>query len=296
MDAQAEWPILVGVDGSDTALDAARWAAGEAGRRGLRLRLLAVTAWTVYQPAPEMLGPDTAREVAPRFAAEHLARARTEAARTLPDDRIDQDVHSGYPAEVLREESARAALLVVGNRGRGGFTGLLAGSVSTTLAATSACPVVIHRGSATPDGPVVVGVPRSADGDGALGFAFEEARLRGADLVAVHAWSDAFFDPDLAALVDRAAIELREAAALADALASWQEKYPEVTVLPRLAADPPAAALVRESDGAQLVVVGSRGRGAVAGLLLGSVGRATVHHAHCPVAIVRPAGEPPAEV
>ena len=181
-------------------------------------------------------------------------------------------------------------MFVVGNRGRGGFTGLLAGSVSMALAATSACPVVVHRGVPTPEGTVVVGVDGSPDGEAAIGYAFEEARLRQAPLVAVHAWSDEVFDPAVAALLDRAGIEQREAAVLEEAMAPWQQKNPDVRVRTRLALDSAAGTLVGESGSAQLVVVGSRGHGGLAGLLMGSVSRAVVHHAHCPVAVVRRIG------
>lgn len=291
MDAPNEWPILVGVDGSDTALKAVRWAATEAGRRELDVRLVAAVPWTTFQPiglAP--LGQEYAREAALRAAEDHLAGARAEAERTLPSARIGQEVCGGSAAEVLQYESARAGMLVLGNRGRGGFTGLLAGSVSTTLAATAACPVVVYRGTPSPEGAVVVGVDGSPDGDAALGFAFEEARLRGAELVAVHAWSDDVLDPAVVAVLDRVAIERRESGVLADTVAAWQGKYPDVVVRSRLVADRPAGALVAESGAAQLVVVGSRGHGTVAGLLVGSVSRATVHHSRCPVAVVRRSG------
>jgi nucleotide-binding universal stress UspA family protein len=291
MDASTGWPILVGIDGSDIALDAARWAAAEAGRRDMPVRLVAAVPWSMFQPIGlPHLGQEYARDAALRVAQDHLARARAEVERTLPAARVDHEVRGGNPAEVLYEESARAGLLVLGNRGRGGFAGLLAGSVSTTLAAAAACPVVVYRGPSVPDGPVVVGVDGSPDGDAALEFAFEEARLRGAELVAVHAWSVDVFDPAVGSLLDRPAFEHRESEVLAGTLAAWQAKYPEVIARPRLSADRPAAALVAESGAAQLLVVGSRGHGQVAGLLLGSVSQATVHHSHCPVAVVRRAG------
>lgn len=297
MDGPTEWPVVAGVDGSDTAVSAVGWAAREADRRGRRLRLVAAVPWAVFRPiGVPAIGQERARDAALQLAAAHLTRAREEAARTLPEERIEQEVRAGNPAEVLHEESARSGLLVLGNRGRGGFTGLLAGSVGTALAATAACPVVVFRGTPAPDGPVVVGISGSPDGEAALGFALEEARSRGAELVAVHACSDEVFDPAVAALLDRATLEERQTALLSDTLASWREKYPEVRVRPRLALDSPAAALVGESAAAQLVVVGSRGHGAVAGLLLGSVSRPTMHHSRCPVAVVRHVAARPSEM
>lgn len=285
--AQQQWPVLVGVDGSDSALDAVRWAAGEASRTGAPLRLVSVVPWSSYASLGPALGNSGNREAELRAADEHLDAAAREAVRAAPLERIEREVRDGRASTVLHEESARAACVVLGTRGLGGFTGLLAGSVTVAVTAAADCPVVAVRGSATGDGPVVVGVDRSTGSDAAVGLAFEQATSRGADLVAVHAWNDEVVDPFVMAALDSSAIEAGERAALDDHLTGWSQKYPGVSVRRQVVRAHAAGALIRESSDAQLVVVGSRGRGGLAGLLLGSVSQALLQHAHCPVLVAR---------
>ena len=282
-------PIVVGVDGSDEAGEATRWAAREAERRGASLQLVEAVPWKGFRA----IGPSLAfeqydgREFALRAAREHAEGAAAEACRTVPHERVTYDVRSGTAIDVLRAGSEHADLLVVGGRGRGGFAGLMAGSTAVSVAARSRCPVIVARGSvADGDAPIVVGVDGSDEGEVALEFAFEQASSRDVPLVAVHAWSDEVFDPAAAALLRPEDIERNESAFLQSVLAVWQRKYPRVAVRSRLVLDRPAAALVAESSDAQLVVVGSRGHGETVGMLLGSVSRAVVHHSHCPVAVV----------
>ena len=197
----------------------------------------------------------------------------------------------GFPTPALQAESADAALVVLGDRGLGGFTGLLLGSVAVSLAAHAACPVVVVRGpefdaSAPRVEPVVVGVDGSPASEAA--FAFAAAALHAVPLVAVHAWCDLVVDPTVAPLLDDA-LESDEREVLAERLAGWSQEYLDVDVRRLVVRDRPARALVQESASAQLVVVGSRGRGGLAGMLLGLVSHALLHHAHCPVAVVRPA-------
>ncbi len=137
--------------------------------------------------------------------------------------------------------------------------------------------------------PVVVGVDGSPTSEAAVGFAYEAAASRRVGLVAVHTWSDTVADPELAVLLDRQVIEDGERRVLAERLAGWGEKFPDVAVERVVTCDGPAHALLGRAAGAQLVVVGSRGRGEFAGLVLGSVSNALVHRAPCPVAVVRPA-------
>ncbi len=282
------WPVVAGVDGSASARAAVGWAAREARLRDLPLRLVAAVPLTSFRPVGwPPPGQEHGREVVMRRAAEHLDAARVIAERALPADRVAVEIRDGGPAEVLRDESASAQVAVVGNRGLGSVTGLLAGSVSQALAASAVCPVVVHRGVATPAGTVVVGVDGSPDGELALGYAFGQARLRGAALVAVRARGEEVVEPVDAAVPDPATAEKQEAAALDDVLDLWRPSYPDVAVHPRLVPDRAASVLVGESGGARLVVVGSRGHRALAAMVLGSVSRATVHRAHCPVAVVR---------
>lgn len=174
----------------------------------------------------------------------------------------------------------------------GRISGLLLGSVAQSLAGQAGCPVVVVRGDAAgavpTEGPVVVGVDGSPTGEAALAFAYEAAADRSAPLVAVHAWMDAVVDPVMVPLLDRELMETEERVVLAERLAGWAEKYPEVAVRRVVILDRPVHALLEAARDAQLLVVGSRGRSGVRGLLLGSVGHAVLHRSPCPVAVVRP--------
>ena len=298
---QTQRAVVAGVDGSECGLQAVRWAAAEALQRQLPLRLVAAHAWPsgglVGDPG---LGVDY-RAVLRDVVLGHLATAAADARQVAPELDIEQVEVTGYPVPVLLGESAHAEIVVLGDRGLGGFTGLLIGSVAVEVTAHASCPVIVVRGS-EPDRtvprpePVVVGVDGSPTSEAATAFAFEAASLRRVPLVAVHVWRDVLVDATMAPLLDWDVIDSDEREVLAERLAGWTEKYPDVPVRRLVARDRPARALVEESGRAQLVVVGSRGRGGFHGLLLGSVSQALLHHAHCPVAVVRsPRGdEPPA--
>ncbi|GAA4677792.1 universal stress protein [Pseudonocardia yuanmonensis] len=282
--------VVVGVDGSDSALDATRWAAAEAARRGCGLRLVAAVAHTMFRPiGVPQLGQEYQRRVWERAADEHLTAAVAAAREAAPGIDVQHEVRDGEARRVLCAESERAALLVLGSRGRGGFTGLLLGSVAVSAAAHASCPVVVVRGQALPHGPVLVGVEGRGDEDEqALLFAFEEAALRAVPLVAVHTWSSAVLDPFLVPTLDPKAVLAEEEQLLEERVAVWRGKYPGVEVHLAVAFDGAAGALVARSEGAGLVVVGARGLGAAGGLTMGSVSQAVLHHAACPVAVVRP--------
>jgi nucleotide-binding universal stress UspA family protein len=282
--------VVAGVDGSECGLKAVGWAAAEAARRQRPLRLVAAHTWVsggiIGDPG---VGADP-ETVLRQVSLGHLAVAAAAAERVAPGLDVERVEATGLAVPVLQAESTTAELVVVGDRGLGGFTGLLLGSVAVELSAHASCPVVVvrepERGAAGP-APVVVGVDGSPTSEAAVAFAFEEASLRQAPLVAVHVWRDVLVEPTLAPLVDWDALESDEREVLAERLAGWTGKYPDVHVSRRVVQDRPAAALVDESGHAQLVVVGSRGRGGFRGLLLGSVSQALLHHARCPVAVVR---------
>ncbi|MCE3553161.1 universal stress protein [Pseudonocardia sp. RS11V-5] len=284
--------VVVGVDGSDSALDAVRWAATEADRRGAALRLVEAVPWTVYTSiGVPQLGADYQRRVLTEAAEQHLKAASEAARQTRAEITVTTEVRGGDAAPVLRDEATSALMIVVGTRGLGGFTGLLLGSVATAVAAHAAAPVVVVRGGGAqrePVAPVLVGVDGGPEGEAALAFAFDEAARRQAPLVAVHTWGDPITDPYLAGYVDWPVVEADEQRILDDALAAWTAKHPEVPVERIVVRARPAAALVERSRDAGLVVVGSRGRGTVRGALLGSVGQAVLRHADAPVAVVRP--------
>ncbi|MET0189092.1 MAG: universal stress protein, partial [Pseudonocardia sediminis] len=172
-------------------------------------------------------------------------------------------------------------------RGRGGFTGVLAGWVTVAVPARAHCPVTVVRGTATADGPVVVGLDGSRESDAALAFAVEEAAARRAPLVALRAWGDLVLDAYTVPPLDRDAVDAAERETLTTTLAGWSEKFPDVEMRIVISHQPPASALIGLSSDAQLVVVGSHGHGAFSGLMLGSVSQAMIQHAHSPVAVVR---------
>ncbi|HZG90280.1 MAG TPA: universal stress protein, partial [Pseudonocardia sp.] len=219
------------------------------------------------------------------------ADAKAVAAQAEPDLQVSPEVLTGMPVGVLTEQARGAQLLVLGTRGLGGLAGLLVGSVAVGLAAHAACPVVVVRGEVREgrsELPVVVGVDGSPTSEAAVAFAFDAAAGRGVPLVAVHTWAQTAFDAEVAAMIDWDAVARDEQEVLAGRLAGWGQKYPDVEVRPVVARDGAAHALVEQSRTAQLVVVGSRGRGNAAGLLLGSVSHGVLHRSRCPVAVVRP--------
>lgn len=281
--------VVVGVDGSDSSLAAVDLAATEARLRGLPLRVVHAFMW------PELGAPLGPSPYGPpegglqNDAERLLAQAVERAGQAAPDLDVDSELVTGGAAAVLVEESRAAAMVVLGDRGLGGFTGLLVGSVAVQLAAHAHCPVAVVRGRPEPSGPVVLGVDGSPEAGPAVLQAFGEASLRKAEIVAVHAWVEPV-PPQLGAVLpvvyDTAPIEAEEARLLAEALAGCRERYPEVVVHEELVRAPVRDHLIDRSAQAQLLVVGTRGFGGVRGLLLGSVSQAALHHADCPVLVV----------
>ncbi|WP_037070388.1 universal stress protein [Pseudonocardia acaciae] len=289
MSSRAGRPIVVGVDGSRTALDAVRWAAEEARRRGLAVRLVCAFAWADALPLEAELAARDYRTMLMATLRARVNEAAAAVAELAPEIRVEKEVVAGYPVQALRAESERAALLVLGGRGAGGVLGLLVGSVATAMAGHAACPVVVVREPADSSAilPVVVGVDGSPHSEAAVAFGYEAASLRGVPLVAAHTWSDLLFDPQVAPMMDWDTIVTREREVLAERLAGWAEKFPDVEVRRVVVRDRPAHTLLEQAAHAQLLVVGSRGRGQLAGLVLGSVSHAVLHNAPCPVAVVR---------
>lgn len=292
-DEDARRRVVVGVDGSPDALRAVRWAARDAARRGADLDLVAAIVWAEDRlPGIPALVPDRTGDVLRNLAMLALDEAEATAAEAAPGIVTTRREVVGFAPSVLRAAARGAEVLVVGDRGRGRIASVMAGSVAVALAAHASCPVVVVRGaledgSAEATGPVVVGIDGTSRSDAALAFAFAEASAQGARLLAVHTWSDVVNDPYLAPLIRWELVAEDEANRLADRLAGWQEKYPEVEVEQLVARGRAAHVLLDRSVGARLVVVGSRGHGEVLGLLLDSVGNALIHGASCPVAVVR---------
>lgn len=291
MSTQQARTVVVGIDGSDSALETARWAADEAARRHSRIRLVHAFGWTTEVVVGHPALGEQRRDVLLDHARRHLAAAAAAAAERAPGVTVEQELVVGHPIAVLVAESRHAELLVIGDRGLGRIGGLLLGSVAMALASHGQCPVVVARGAEeelTASAPVVVGIDGSPVSERALAFAYEEAALCGAPLVAVHTWLDLVADPAVGLLMDWEAIEAEEQAVLGERLAGWAQKYPDVPVRRVVTRDGPTHALLTEAAGARLMVVGTRGRGGFAGLLLGSVSHAVLHRSPCPVAVVRP--------
>ncbi|MCU1662855.1 MAG: UspA protein [Pseudonocardia sp.] len=286
--------IVVGVDGSEQALQAVRWGAAEAERRHAPLRLVSAFAWVPDDSVGHSGLRERYREILLERTEIRLRGAVAVAERENPGVEIDHQVMVGSPYAVLGSEARRSQLVVVGDRGLTRVEGLLAGSVVVELAAHAACPVVVVRGTERDPSeraalPVVVGIGGSPTSEAAVAFAYDAAAVRQVPLVAVHTWWCPVVDPMTAPLLDWDAIETEERQLLADRLAGWAEKYPDVRVEYLVSCGPPARSLLEQTDGAQLVVVGSQGRGEFVGLVLGSVSNALVHRAACPVAVVRAA-------
>ncbi len=283
--------IVVGIDGSAHAAMAARWAAIEADLRGASLRLvygysLPVASYAGYSMAPDDLGHVM------RVEGEHLLSAVADEIRAQhPTTEVDTRVVQGDAVLALRQESARARLTVVGSRGNGRMAGVLLGSVAMAIAAHGTAPVVVipTEGPGWPrDGSVVVGVDGSATNEVAIRFAFEQAAVRGAELVAVHTWNHPRPSAMRDGLPDLAAMDQAERNRLAQELTGWHEKFPDVAVRQRVMHGKATAVLLSVARTAQLLVVGSRGRGGFAGMVLGSTSQSLISHAMCPVVVVRP--------
>ncbi|MEV4551930.1 universal stress protein [Nonomuraea wenchangensis] len=278
--------IVVGVDGSVAARAAVEWAAADALRTREPLRLVHAVDRTPYQigrfPTPTL--PDVLLREGRRILDEAVALVRDR----QPQVEVETREVEGAPALVLREEAEGASEIVVGSRGLGGFAGALLGSVSTHVAGHVRCPVVVVRAQRQPaSGEIVVGVDDSPECRPALAYAFRQAELRGAKLRAVHAWQLPVhaFAPEIAYDVDE--IRAAQQQLLTGALESFRAEHPAVEIIEETHSGHPVDVLTAAGAQADLVVVGSHGRGAMGSALLGSVSRGVLHHARCAVAVVR---------
>lgn len=258
--------VVVGLDGSADGLLALDWASELAGRRGWIVRALHIVAdQRPAQPLTTSPAPDDGTKV--------LDEAADELTRLGFDDAVFE-LGYGNPAQELLKASRDAAALVIGRRGAGGFAELMIGSTSQVCAALSRTTLIVVPDSWRPTEParrqIVVGVDGSQAGQGALGFAFELADDRGAELTLLHV------------------TDVPESF-VAGAVSGWPDKYPDVVFHPRCEPGHPVQVLAKESQHADLIVVGGLGRTEFTELRLGSVSRGLLHHAHCPVAIIHSA-------
>ena len=290
--ASSSLPVVVGVDGSPASKVAVDWAARDAARRGQHLKLVHVLVPPAVMAFPEMPMPPGYLQWQEEEGRKLLDSARSTVQEAVGSAHVEvsTEMVSGPSVPVLADLSTEAQMVVVGCRGRGALARGLLGSISTGLAHHAHCPVAIihdedplmpHPSKA----PVVVGVDGSPASEHALAIAFEQASFRGVDLVAVHAWSDTgvFEFPG----ADWSTLQAAGEETLGERLAGWQERYPDVLVRRVVVADKPAHQLLEQAESAQLLVVGSHGRGGFAGALLGSVSTSVVHGARMPVIVAR---------
>jgi nucleotide-binding universal stress UspA family protein len=286
--------ILVGIDGSSYSETAVRWAVGEAVMRNVPLSI-------VYVIAP-LIGGFSGVGMSGASLPEDIDEWLQDEAQGLVQDsvRIAHDSAGGAAVQIrteipfapvvptLIDLSKQAQLVVVGSHGQGALARELLGSVSSALIQHSHCPVAVlheqvpanHR-----DAAILVGVDGSPASEQAVALAFDEASFRRVDLVALHAWCDSEL-PQVAA-IPWSAIFAEADKTLAERLAGWQERYPDVVVRKIVVRDHPVRNLLAESESAQLVVLGTHGRGGFAGMLVGSVSRAVAHGSRSPVIVAR---------
>ncbi|WP_066945559.1 universal stress protein [Streptomyces lushanensis] len=295
-----ELPLVVGVDGSEGGTRAVDWAAAEAGRSGLPLRLVHASLWEHYEGVRPRLGADRPAE---QIRAENLVAAAEERANLLaPEVKVSTAIEPEDPVTVLLREAREATLLVLGPRGHGPVAGMLLGSVSLAVAARARCPVTVVRGEEpnrrAARRRVVLGVGGPVGGADATRFAFREARWRDCELVAVRAWrrpvhknlphpQDPRADEGRTAHGDPAREYRRQADASIDrALAVVDGEFPDVVLRRRLVEGTARRTLLDETASADLLVVGAKRRHPALGPRLSRLQHALLHHAACPVTVV----------
>ncbi|MEU9328218.1 universal stress protein [Streptomyces canus] len=284
-------PITAGIDGTEESIAALDWAAREAVRRDVALRVL--HAWR-FQPYEGIdAGDRDTQEDWARNAVGEAVRAVTGRHTGLD---VSTEVVEGGSVDVLVAAAADAELLVLGSRGHGPVVGFLLGSVGQQVIAEAARPVVLVRAGdqATAEASgreIVVGQEGDPeDSADVLRFAFETAAARGATVRAVRAWTlpPVFaYSPGSLRLLDEAGgLEPYERKALASALQPWRERFPGVPVVEHIEMGSAGQVLLSVTARAQLMVVGRRARRTAVGARIGSVAHGVLHHADCPVAVV----------
>ena len=287
--------VVAAVDGSLASLAAVRWAANTALKRGIPLRLAASYTMPQFLYAEGMVPPQELFDDLQAETMEKIETARAEAQKVAPDIEICHTLAEGSPIDMLLDMSKDVTIIVMGSRGLGGLSGMVMGSVSAAVVSHALCPVVVVRedlDEAYKYGPVVVGVDGSGISQKAIEYAFAEADARDCELIAVHTWMDMQIQASLAGLTAAQrqweVVEQEQHMLLGHRLAGFSEKYPDVKVTKIVTRDRPVRALTDAALGAQLLVVGSHGRGGFKGMLLGSTSRALLQSTPCPMMVVRP--------
>jgi len=278
--------VVVAIDDEDPDLLLLDWAATAAAFRGTRLVICHVCEWLLGDLAPQRM--DEHGDLALRSGPELVVGTALDAVRAAhPGLEVSGAIGTGSPQRGLLAVAKEAAMIVVGARGIGGFAGLLMGSVSGQLAEHAACPVAVVRPAHGSAVDVVVGIDGSPESGRALQLGLAEARRTGGTLIALHAY---LYAPVAAAYAPNPGIDQFSQRELAEenldrALGDVEERNPDVKIERRIEHGSSAAVLVAAADGAAALVVGARGLGGFAGLILGSVSQQVLLHAHCPVLV-----------
>jgi nucleotide-binding universal stress UspA family protein len=289
-------PVVVGFDGSASARAAVQYGAGEALLRGCDLHLVHAFSWPlIYPPFGNAYDP---HDHGPRVAMlNQLTVMARDVERDYPDLAVDTRIVDGSPGGVLVAASSEATVLVVGHRGMGGFTGLLAGSVGIQATGHAHCPVVVVRGEPTTagpqpgQGPIALGFDGSPGASMAANAAFAQAHRWGVELLVVH-----HHPPHTARAEAEAAVAGHRsprcttdefAASLRVAAAGYDDVRYRTEVVHGDSAATSLIAAARSVD-AGLLVVGARGVGGFRGLVMGSTSRSLVEHAPCPMMVIPP--------
>ncbi len=296
--------IVCAVDGSEASKTAVKWAANTAVKRGVPLRLVSSYSMPQFLYAEGMVPPQELYDDLEAETLEKINEAKKVAKDFVPEVELSHQIEEGSPIDMLLDLSEQSTMIVMGSRGLGGLSGMVMGSVSAAVVSHASCPVVVVREDndvteETKYGPVVVGVDGSGVSQKAVENAFREADARGAKLVAVHTWMDMQVQASLAGLSAAQqqwkVVEDEQNALLGHRLAGFAEQYPDVEVEKVVTRDRPVRALTDAAEGAQLLVVGSHGRGGFRGMLLGSTSRALLQASPCPMMVVRPEDAPDAK-
>lgn len=285
-------PVVVGIDGSDSALQAARWAGAVAAACGAPLHILHAMPSMGRNLTETAAAIQAAIMSYQRDSALIYLRAAADAVKgDRPDLTVTIEAGETSVDDALIAASATARLIVLGGKDVTGAAAVILGSSTLRVATDAACPVVAFRGEnvEVSDKPIVVGVDATAATGGVLATAFEFADAVKVKLVAVRSWTTRApaGDVTIPFLIDWDALEAAEWAALTELVDGWRQRYPDVDVECVVETMSPARALLSHAADAQLVVVGSRGRNALAGLVLGSTSMNLLHHSQIPVMVTR---------
>ncbi|MEV7970068.1 universal stress protein [Sphaerisporangium sp. NPDC088356] len=280
--------IVVGIDGSPSAAAAVEWAADDARRRGARLRIVHV--WEPWSYDFPLKAAPRSQSSLPAYWTGALEAAVDWVHDHTPGVEVSSALVTGAVSERLTTESEYADELILGSKGLGGLTGLVLGSVGRSVAGHAEGTVIVVRRSAPGrKGEIVVGFDGSEASEAALEYALQQARLRGARVHILYAWSTPPLAPDATAYAGgvREAVE-EESREVQRRLDPWRQRYPDVPMVGSAVRGHAAPALSDASREADLVVVGSRAHGTFGHAFTGSIAHGVLHHARCPVAIVRP--------